>query len=322
MELVHVSSPRTLISVIICTRNRAGDLKESLESFRGVALPGCQDVELVLVNNGSIDQTAEIIASYDCEGISVRPVHEPQTGKGNAYNAGLAAARGSVFLFADDDIRFPRHWLAEMSAPILAGEADAVAGGVRMAAHLERPWMKSTHRLWMAETDSLSPSNFDMIGANMSFASHVLSKVPAFDPELGPGATGLGEDTLFSSQLVKAGYRVKLLQDVLVEHHFHPGRLTRAAFLSRAEAMGRSLGYIAYHWSHKTIRFPGLRFIKSRIRLELYRKLHKQVDLHCEGADMAELERFSGFHFYRQFLREQRRPRNYEPFGLVKRKVN
>ena len=36
--------------------------------------------------------------------------------------------------------------------PIRAGAAHAVAGGVKMAPHLERPWMEPVHRYWLAET--------------------------------------------------------------------------------------------------------------------------------------------------------------------------
>lgn len=307
------------ISIIICTHNRACDLEQTLCSLRAVALPKTENAELIVVDNGSTDGTARTIKSFHRAGLAVHYVYEGRRGKGYAYNAGISAARGRVLLFSDDDIRFPRDWIQGMCAPILAGESDALAGGVRIAKHLERPWMEAEHRLWMAHTESLSNSNFEMVGANMSFGRHILSKVPAFDPELGPGASGLGDDTLMHLQIVRAGYRVRLQQDVSVEHHFDPSRLRREAFLRRAEAMGRSLGYLAYHWEHRTLPLPMLRLIKAKTRLQWYRTVNRPPsNPHGEGAPLSELSRLTGFYFYEQYLRERERPRNYERYGLMK----
>jgi hypothetical protein len=158
-----------------------------------------------------------------------------------------------------------------------------------------------------------------MIGANMALGRQVLSRVPAFDPELGPGASGLGEDSLMHMQIVRAGFRVKLRQDVVVEHHFDPSRLRRAAFLKRAEVMGRGLAYLAYHWEHRHVTLPTLRLIKAKVRLGCYRAINpKSGSPESEGAPLAELWRVSGVSFYEQYLRERKRPRNYEQYGLLK----
>ena len=137
------------VSVIICTYNRAADLAQTLNSLRDVALPSTGDAELVVVDNGSTDDTAKVARSFSRPGLRVRYVHEPRRGKGHAYNAGIAAAEGQVLLFSDDDMRFPREWIEGMGGPIFAGEADAVAGGIRIARHLERPWMEKMHRLFV-----------------------------------------------------------------------------------------------------------------------------------------------------------------------------
>ena len=311
------------VSVVICTYNRAADLAQTLNSLRDVALPSAGGAELIVVDNGSTDDTAKVAQSFMRTGLPVRYVHEARRGKGHAYNAGIAAARGRVLLFSDDDMRFPSNWIEGMCAPIFAGQADAVAGGIRIAKHLERPWMQEMHRLFVGgETSSLTEKNFELQGGSMAVARSVLEKVPAFDPELGPGSeTGLwaGEETLFSWQVLQAGYRIKLHKEVCVEHHFDSTRLRREAFVARAVYSGRSQAYLTYHWQHRQIRWPLLKFVKAWLRLKSYQayaKLNPRALV--EGIALPEFDRVHGVHFYKQYLRECQRPRNYERHGLVK----
>jgi glycosyltransferase involved in cell wall biosynthesis len=316
-------SEQIAVSVVICTYNRAADLGQTLNSLREVALPGWGDAELIVVDNGSTDDTATVAQSFSRPGLPVRYVHEARRGKGHAYNAGIAAARGSVLLFSDDDMRFPSDWIEGMCGPIVSGEADAVAGGVRIAKHLERPWMQEMHRLFVGgETSSLNEQNFELQGGSMAIARRVLEKVPAFDPELGPGSpTGLwsGEETLFSWQVLQAGFRIKLRKEVCVEHHFDSNRLRREAFVARAVYSGRSRAYLTYHWQHGSIKWPLLRYCKAWLRLSTYRAFMKFGSAaRTEGIELPEFDRVSGYHFYKQYLLERRRPRNYERNGLVK----
>jgi GT2 family glycosyltransferase len=112
-----------------------------------------------------------------------------------------------VLLFTDDDVHPPIDWIEYMIAPILNEEADAVAGGIRIAPALKRPWLLPEHEMWLASTEySGCPDWHPLIGANMAVHRRVFSKVGGFDPEIGPGALGHAEDTLFSLQMRRAGF--------------------------------------------------------------------------------------------------------------------
>jgi hypothetical protein len=142
-----------------------------------------------------------------------------------------------MILFTDDDVRPPEDWIDGMCEPILLGKAQAVAGGVRIAPKLHRPWMEALHRGWLASTEGIDPAApYTMFGANMGFSREVLSKVPAFDTELGPGALGFGDEMLFSWQLLEAGYQIHGALDVAVEHHFEPFDCFAPAFSAYANA--------------------------------------------------------------------------------------
>lgn len=235
------------VSIIICTRDRAASLKETLASLAGQLFGACRLAELVVVDNGSSDETRDVVeaARPMFRGMDVVYQFEPDGGQSRARNTGLCIARGRVIVFTDDDLRFPSNWIEEMACPILADEADAIAGGVRLAPHLIRPWMTPLHRSWLASTECVDVRAPRLVGANMAFGRHVLEKVKGFDPKLGPGASGFADDSQFGEALRQAGFRIHARLDIEVEHHFDPDRLTPAAFAAMAEKHGRTEAYLA-----------------------------------------------------------------------------
>ena len=153
----------------------------------------------------------------------------------------------------------------------------------------------------------------------MAFARYVLDKVPAFDVELGPGAYGILEELLFSLQLVAAGYRIKAAFDVCAEHDFDETRLFRASLIDGHINQGRSRAYIDYHWRHRPGRpFPRLRLFMHMPRLAWYRLMHPAQMRSLEGVSEIEAGLITKVLYYRQYLKETKRPHNYEQHGLVK----
>jgi glycosyltransferase involved in cell wall biosynthesis len=313
--------PGAIVATIaICTRNRAETLRSTLGCLEKTDLPAAIPAEVLVVDNGSTDRTPDMATSWRPAAISFRYVREERPGVAHARNAALAAARGDVILFLDDDVRPPRRWLEPMCRPILDGAADAVAGGVRLAPHLERPWMEATHRAWLAATDYIDRhAPQEMVSANMAVGRHVLAKVPVFDPELGPGALGQGEDALFSWQLLRAGFRIAGALDVVVEHHFEPSRLLRASFRDAAERRGRTLAYQQYHWENAELPDAGRRLRRGRLRFFLERLRRWRPYLSREGMPVWEMLAREQLACLQQWRIESRRQRNYERFGLVKR---
>ncbi|HEX8187467.1 MAG TPA: glycosyltransferase [Pyrinomonadaceae bacterium] len=308
------------VSIAICTYNHRDSLRLTLDAVGRARVPGGLRCELIVIDNASTDGTAELVKNYRPDnGLPVVYLFEPRQGQCFARNAGLRAARGRFIMFTDDDVRPPADWVGGMCAPLLAGGAHAVAGGVRIAPHLERPWMGWMHRACLASTDSLDPREPEhMVGANMAFSREVLERVPAFDTELGPGASGFHDESLFSAQLRRAGYRIASAFGVTVEHHFDESRLGRESFLDTVRKMGRSSAYWAYHWEHEEVRRPRVELALARLRLAKWRVQRGRECRGPEGMPEWEMVLLKRVHFYRQYLRERVRPRNYERHGLVK----
>jgi hypothetical protein len=207
-----------------------------------------------------------------------------------------------------------------MCRPILSGRADAVAGGVALAPHLRRSWMRPLHLTWLASTEYIDRhAPQEMVSANMAVGRHVLARVPGFDPALGPGALGQGEDALFSWQLLRAGFRIAPALDIRVEHHFEPSRLRRAAFRETARRRGRTLAYQRHHWEHIELADARRRLRRRLVRLALWRLGHVRECLAPEGMAEWEMRALEDAAFLRHWDAERARPRRYERFGLVTR---
>lgn len=113
-----------LISVIIPTRNRSALARATIDSV--LAQEGFDDFEVIVVDDGSTDDTPAMLASY---GDRIRRLHHPNSGLGASRNLGLANARGTyVSLLDDDDLWFP--WTLATQARAIGENGD--------------PWLVST----------------------------------------------------------------------------------------------------------------------------------------------------------------------------------
>ncbi len=110
------------ISVVMPTHDKAPYLALTLASFVGQSF---RDFELIVVDDGSTDDTREVLSRYG-DRLPLRPVHRTQGGRAAARNSGLAAARGEVIVFNDDDRLVAPSFLAEHWARQRQGEAAVI----------------------------------------------------------------------------------------------------------------------------------------------------------------------------------------------------
>jgi hypothetical protein len=100
-------TPSPEITVVLCTYNRADRLAGAVGAI--LAQQGA-DHELVVVDDGSTDDTPTVLATLDHP--RLRVVRRPNGGLSKARNTGIAAARGRWIVFIDDDDRAEPGWLA------------------------------------------------------------------------------------------------------------------------------------------------------------------------------------------------------------------
>src|SRR5437764_7580197 len=89
-----------LITVAICTFNRAESLRRTLDSLAAMRLPSDLAWEIVIVNNNSTDHTNGVIDEY-LNRLPIRREWEPHPGLSNARNRAIDAAQGKYIVWTD-----------------------------------------------------------------------------------------------------------------------------------------------------------------------------------------------------------------------------
>ena len=315
-------TPKVSVSLIICTFNRSASLRKTLEAVASLDVPAEWWVEVVVVDNASTDDTAQVVRDAKFERMEVRYMHEARKGKCHALNRGLAESHGDYLLFTDDDVLPGKSWLRVMVEPMRSGQCDAVNGQLVLAPHLLKPWQTSMHKMWLAASLDAESRDWsrELIGANMGIRRAVLKQVPGYDPELGPGpgAVGFCEDTFFGWQLFEAGFRIQYVSSAVALHQLDASRLQRRFWLNDAARRGRTQAYLRYHWKHDDIPFPRLAWFGYTLKLLVRRAFVHLPALEEEGCPEWEMSYVMNRAMCEQFIHERSRQRNYSRRGLVK----
>ena len=121
------SSP--VVSVLVPAKDEAVNLPELVRQCREAFLPLAYACELIVVNDGSSDDTGKVLEDLAARHSFLRVVtHRAQRGIADALRSATDAARGSVLVFYPADLQYLPADIPALVQPILAAEADVVTG--------------------------------------------------------------------------------------------------------------------------------------------------------------------------------------------------
>jgi glycosyltransferase involved in cell wall biosynthesis len=233
--------------VILCTHNGAGVLSRTLDSLAAQSVVESR-FEILIVDNGSTDGTAEVISTYLPRLTNARRVNEAQLGLSRARNRGVSEARGEVMAFIDDDVVLSPYWLAEVLRVMQDGHVAAVGGRIVAAWPNGRPaWLSERCEGFYGHLD-LGPQQLPMrsphhpFGGNMAIRSGVLASLGGFSVDLGRCGNSRisNEEKELFGRLHQAGKKVLYVPEASVEHVIRPAHVSRRWLCRRALAQGRS----------------------------------------------------------------------------------
>ena len=133
--------------------NAIADIIERILAVKGaVAEVGVAELELIVVDDGSQDRTAQIIASYP-DVILIQ--HQTNQGYGAAIKTGFRQAKGDLLAFLDADGTYPPEFFPQLCRPLVEGQADLVIGSRMSGADSEMPLVRRIGNIIFASLVSI-----------------------------------------------------------------------------------------------------------------------------------------------------------------------
>jgi len=225
------------VSVIIATRNRSVLLARMLRSLDRALLAAEVDAQVVVVDNGSSDATAAVVADWIRCAPGRTSICVPQPGKAHALNRGLDLVQAPLLAFTDDDVELRSDWLREIMRFVAQHpHYSAAVGRVLLPLDVTDPTLQARVRHYrtipLFDGGDTVRDDRHLYGANMMVRRAVFERVGPFNERLGPGASGLHEDGDLARRILQAGMRIGYMPAATVYHVVEPERLTFEYFRS------------------------------------------------------------------------------------------
>jgi len=232
------------LSIVVCTRNRAGQLRGMLDSL--LAMKTARSWEAVLIDNASTDGTADVIRAAMQVEPRIRYFREDRVGLGAARDRGWREARSALISLTDDDCYLAEDFVDAVIAAFDGRPDVGVLGGRILL------FDPADARVTICERDypmEIAPYSFVIAGlikgANLSFRREALEAIDGFDPALGAGTRFPCEDMDAIAAVLWAGFEGRYDPRPLVLHH-HRRRLPDVPRLMAGYDRGRGAYYAKF----------------------------------------------------------------------------
>ena len=226
------------VSLVVIAYNEAGNIGRTLDAIG--ALDGLDEYEVVVVNDGSRDGTADVVRDRAAGNPRIRLIDLPKNrGRGYARSTGIAAAEGELIATVDADIILPPDWFVRAQAA-LPGH-DAVGGTA----------VPDGDVAYVYQSTRLVPRvighTTTVTGSNALYRRRVF-EIVGFDPALREG-----EDVALNQATTAGGLSFATVPGLLVEHIENKtfGESLRWLFITGTGATRQLLNY-------RQIRVPDL----------------------------------------------------------------
>jgi glycosyltransferase involved in cell wall biosynthesis len=225
------------VSVVVCAYNAARTIGECLD---GVAALDYPDYEVIVVDDGSTDATADIAAAH-----GARVFRTPNRGLSSARNTGLFASTGAIVAYLDSDAFPDPHWLRYLAASFEAS-THAGIGGPNIAPLDSAPVAQCVARAPGGPIHVLlSDLEAEHIpGCNMAFRREALMAIGGFDPRY----DAAGDDVDVCWRLMEHGSTLGFSPAAMVWHH---PRDSVGAYWRQQRGYGRAEALLERRWPEK-----------------------------------------------------------------------
>jgi glycosyltransferase involved in cell wall biosynthesis len=233
-----------LISVVICSYNRADILRAALQSLTRQKTDAQFSYEILVIDNGSSDDTRAVVSEIaSCSQFPVRYVWEERSVVAHARNRGVIESRGEWLAWFDDDQLAELDWLNQLFAVACRTGADMVASDRVLSLPNEPvvPLNRFTRALLGEVTQHKESRIFSRRGlpttGNMLIRRSVFDSVGSFDTSEIYGA----EDRDLTRRAWVNGFTAWSAPKAVVHHLIPPFRLSAQYFSWASLRLGRNM---------------------------------------------------------------------------------
>ena len=226
-----------MMSIVVCSYNGARTIQECLNGLLNVQYP---NFEVIIVNDGSTDNTKNIISRYP-----FRSINTPNNGLSYARNIGGKEAKGKIIAYIDDDASPDPDWLLHLAIAYRTTNYAAIGGpniAPLSAGFIEQCVDHSpgvpTHVLFTDRDAEHIP------GCNLSVRKEVFDKIGGFDPQFRVA----GDDVDFCWRIEEMGYKIGFSAAAMVWHH---RRQTVKNYWKQQLGYGKAEALLERKWPQK-----------------------------------------------------------------------
>ncbi|MGH7885329.1 MAG: glycosyltransferase [Thermodesulfobacteriota bacterium] len=207
------------ISIVICTKNRSEKLSRCLDVINNLESQNL-NVELVIVDNNSSDNTQQIIINFSQKSrFALKSVIEKNKGSGYSRNKGILNSKGKIIVMVDDDCYLEKNYLQITSSQFKDSRVGFVAGRILLYDETDSRMttLYDENKKEFNELQLIQPGR--ILGANLCFRKDALFSVNCFDTMLGTGTKFAAEDIDCAYRILSKGWKGLYEPELIVYHH-------------------------------------------------------------------------------------------------------
>lgn len=217
-----------LLTIIICTYNRADFLKLALQSL---VKQSCKDFNVIVIDNNSTDHTKEVCERFCSSVLNLTYFKEQIIGLSHARNRGVREATTQYVGFIDDDCIAFGDWVKQFYYSLDKFNPSIIGGPVLPFYFEKKKWFKdSYHTFEFGEKYRTLTYDETLIGANFIVERSILDQIGFFRTDLGMK----GDEILYSEETeFQLRYRKKIPDgeiwydpNLWVKHFLRPEKMT------------------------------------------------------------------------------------------------
>lgn len=227
-----------MISVVVPVYNVEKYLERCIES---ISEQTCKDIEIILVDDGSTDNSGRIIDEWSGKDSRIVAVHQKNRGLSGARNAGMERATGEYILFVDGDDFVEREYVSGLLERAGKTDADIVFCNYRFVNEAGKEINNNNHSSYCSEkihngTELLELFEDKSFRTFFDVCWNKLYRKELFAGIRFPEGVSVIEDISIMPLIYHRAKRISFVDDVLYNYVYREGSLSHSKYSAKEDA--------------------------------------------------------------------------------------